>query len=152
MGFGFPAAIGAKFGRPQKKVVCIAGDGSFQMNIQELATCVVNGVSVIVAVLNNNYLGMVRQWQDMFFKKRYSQVCLGKSHDERVPDFAAVANAYGALGIRVEKKTEVTPALKKALRHSGGPVVIDFLIEKEDNVYPMVPAGAALDEVLIEMA
>lgn len=152
MGFGFPAAIGAKFGQPKKDVICIAGDGSFQMNIQELATCVVNKIPVIVAVLNNNYLGMVRQWQDLFYKKRYSQVCLGKNHDERVPDFAAVAEAYGALGIRVEKKSDVTSAIKKALKHKCGPVVIDFITEKEDNVFPMVPAGAALDEILTEMA
>ncbi len=151
MGYGFPAAIGAKFGKPEKTVIDVAGDGSFQMNIQELATCVVNKIPVIVAVLNNNYLGMVRQWQDLFYKKRYSQVCLGKSHNKRVPDFAKVAEAYGAKGIRVEKKEDVAPAIKQALKHKG-PVVIDFIVEQEENVYPMVPAGAAIDEILLEMA
>lgn len=152
MGYGFPAAIGARFGKPSKKVVCIAGDGSFQMNIQELATCVVNKVPVVVAVMNNNYLGMVRQWQDLFYGKRYSHVCLGKSHGVRVPDFARVTEAYGGLGIRVEKKTQVAPAIRKALAHKNGPAVIDFIIEQEENVYPMVPAGAALDEIMLEMA
>ena len=152
MGYGFPAAVGARYGRPRKTVVCIAGDGSFQMNIQELATCVVNKIPVVVAVLNNNFLGMVRQWQDLFFEKRYSHVCLGKSGCERVPDFAKVAQAYGALGIRVEKKSQVRGAIKKALEYKDGPAVIDFLTEREENVYPMVPAGAALDEIMIEMA
>lgn len=151
MGYGFPAAMGAKFGKPKKTVIDIAGDGSFQMNIQELATCVVNNIPVIVAVLNNNYLGMVRQWQDLFYNKRYSHVCLGKSHDERVPDFARVAEAYGAKGIRVDNKKDVAPAIRKALKHNG-PVVIDFIVEQEENVYPMVPAGAAIDEILLEMA
>ncbi len=152
MGYGFPAAVGARYGRPRKTVVCIAGDGSFQMNIQELATCVVNKIPVVVAVLNNNFLGMVRQWQDLFFEKRYSHVCLGKSGCERVPDFAKVAQAYGAMGIRVEKKSQVRGAIKKALEYKDGPAVIDFLTEREENVYPMVPAGAALDEIMIEMA
>jgi len=152
MGYGFPAAIGAKFGRPDEVVIDIAGDGSFQMNIQELATCVVNKIPVIVAVLNNNYLGMVRQWQEFFYRKRYSQVCLGKSHDARVPDFAKVAEAYGAKGIRVTEKKDVMPAIKQAMKYKTGPVVIDFIVEKEENVYPMVPAGAALDEIMLEMA
>ncbi len=152
MGYGFPAAIGAKTARPEKTVIDIAGDGSFQMNIQELATCVVNKIPVIVAVLNNNYLGMVRQWQELFYKKRYSQVCLGESHDKRVPDFAKVAQAYGAKGIRVEEKSKVKDAIKEALAYKQGPVVIDFIVEQEENVYPMVPAGAALDEIMLEMA
>ncbi len=152
MGYGFPAAIGAKKGCPEKTVIDIAGDGSFQMNIQELATAVINEIPVIIAVMNNNYLGMVRQWQELFFKKRYSQVCLGECHEKRVPDFSAVAQAYGAKGIRVEKKKDVSKAIKEALNYKKGPVVIDFLVEKEENVYPMVPAGAALDEIMLEMA
>ncbi|MEA3506948.1 MAG: biosynthetic-type acetolactate synthase large subunit [Elusimicrobiota bacterium] len=152
MGFGFPAAIGAKLGKPKKTVINIAGDGSFQMNIQELATCVVNDINVINVILNNNYLGMVRQWQELFYDRRYSQVCLGKSHKERVPDFAKVAEAYGARGITITSKKEVIPAIKEALKHKGGPVVMDFIIEEEENVYPMVPAGAAIDEILIDMA
>ena len=152
MGYGFPAAIGAKMGNPSETVIDIAGDGSFQMNIQELATAVINKIPVIVAVMNNNYLGMVRQWQELFFNKKYSQVCLGECHEKRVPDFAAVAEAYGAKGIRVENKKDVSSAIKEALKHKDGPVVLDFIVEKEENVYPMVPAGAALDEILIEMA
>ncbi|MFC2091418.1 biosynthetic-type acetolactate synthase large subunit [Elusimicrobiota bacterium] len=151
MGYGFPAAIGAKFGKPNKTVIDIAGDGSFQMNIQELATCVVNKIPVIVVVLNNNYLGMVRQWQDLFYEKRYSQVCLGKSHNVRVTDFAKIAEAYGAKGIRIDKKKAVVPAIKEAMKYNG-PVVMDFIVEQEENVYPMVPSGAAIDEILLEMA
>jgi acetolactate synthase-1/2/3 large subunit len=151
MGYGFPAAIGAKYGFPKKNVICVAGDGSFQMNIQELATCVVNKIPVIVAVLNNNYLGMVRQWQELFYDNRYSSVLLGETHNKRVPDFAAIAEAYGAKGITVTKKDEVAPAIKEALKHKSGPVVIDFIVEKEENVSPMVPAGVAIDQIL-EMA
>ncbi len=152
MGYGFPAAMGAKMGKPKKTIINIAGDGSFQMNIQELATCVINDINVVNVVLNNNYLGMVRQWQELFYDRRYSQVCLGKSHKERVPDFAKVAEAYGAKGITVCKKEEVMPAIKEALKYKTGPVVMDFIIEEEENVYPMVPAGAAIDEILVDMA
>ncbi len=152
MGYGFPAAIGAKMGKKNMTVIDVAGDGSFQMNIQELATAVINEIPVIVAVLNNNYLGMVRQWQELFFDRRYSQVCLGACHEKRVPDFAAIAEAYGAKGITVKTKKEVPGAIKQALNYKKGPVVIDFIVEKEENVYPMVPAGAALDEILLEMA
>ncbi len=152
MGYGFPAAIGAKMGRKNMNVIDVAGDGSFQMNIQELATAVINKIPVIIAVLNNNYLGMVRQWQELFFDKRYSQVCLGACHEKRVPDFAAIAEAYGAKGITVKTKKDVSGAIKQALKYKKGPVVIDFIVEKEENVYPMVPAGAALDEILLEMA
>lgn len=151
MGYGFPAAVGAWYAKPKKRVIDIAGDGSIQMNIQELATCVINKVPVIIAILNNNYLGMVRQWQELFFGRRYSQVLLGKKHDVRVPDFSKVAQAYGAKGIRVEKKKDVIPAIKEALDYVKGPVVIDFIVEQEENVAPMVPAGAAIDEIM-EMA
>ncbi|MGM0441345.1 MAG: biosynthetic-type acetolactate synthase large subunit [Elusimicrobiota bacterium] len=152
MGYGFPAAIGAKFGRPDQPVVDIAGDGSFQMNIQELATCVVEQIPVIILILNNNYLGMVRQWQSLFFDKRYSAVCLGKDADCRVPDFAKVARAYGAKGITVKEDGEVVPALKEALKVKDKPVVIDCLVDPEEDVYPMVPGGAAIDEILLDMA
>ncbi len=142
MGFGFPAAMGAKKGRPDKVVFDIAGDGSFQMNSQELATVVKNDIPVIVAILNNGFLGMVRQWQDLFFDKRYSFTSI----DDSV-DFVKLAEAYGALGLRVTKPEEVGPTLKEAV-DSGRPTVIDFVVEREENVSPMVPAGAAINEIL----
>lgn len=146
MGFGFPAAIGAQIGRPGEIVFDIAGDGSFQMNIQELATVAKYNIPVKVAILNNGYLGMVRQWQQLFYNRRYSQVDLSG-----VPDFVKVAQAYGVEGIRVEKMEEVEPAIKKALQIKG-PVVMDFRIEREENVYPMVPAGAALSQMIEGLA
>jgi len=141
MGFGFPAAIGAKLGRPEKTVFNIAGDGSIQMNIQELGTCVANKINVKVAILNNGYLGMVRQWQELFYKRRYSYTPISS------PDFVKLAESYGALGIRVTKKEEVRPALKKAIE-TDNTVFIDFHVEEEENVYPMVPAGEAINNIL----
>jgi acetolactate synthase-1/2/3 large subunit len=141
MGFGFPAAMGAKIGCPDKTVIDIAGDGSIQMNIQELATCVCNKINVKVAILNNGYLGMVRQWQELFYKKRYSQVCIS------APDFVKLADSYGAVGIKVTKKEEVRPAIEKALA-TENTVFIDFHIEPEENVYPMVPAGEAINRII----
>lgn len=141
MGFGFPAAIGAKLGRPEKTVFNIAGDGSIQMNIQELATCVANKINVKVAILNNGYLGMVRQWQELFYKRRYSHTPITS------PDFVKLAESYGAVGIRVTKKEEVKPALKKAIE-TDNTVFIDFIVEEEENVYPMVPAGEAINNIL----
>jgi acetolactate synthase-1/2/3 large subunit len=146
MGYGFPAAIGAKLGKPEKIVFDIAGDGSIQMNIQEMATAVNNKVGVKVAILNNGYLGMVRQWQQLFYKKRYSATDLTAN-----PDFVKIAEAYGASGIRVTKKDEVEGALRKAIS-TDGPVILDFLVEREENVFPMVPAGARLDEVIRGLA
>jgi len=146
MGYGFPASIGAQIGRPDKIVFDIAGDGSFQMNIQELATAVNYKVPVKVAILNNGYLGMVRQWQDLFYQKRYSQVDLKKN-----PDFVKVAEAYGAKGILITKPEDVEPALKEAI-DTPGPVVMDFRIVREENVYPMVPAGAALTQMIEGLA
>ncbi|MFH1201852.1 MAG: biosynthetic-type acetolactate synthase large subunit [Candidatus Omnitrophota bacterium] len=145
MGYGFPAAIGAKIGCPGKIVFDIAGDGSIQMNIQELATAVNNKVAVKVAILNNCYLGMVRQWQELFYKKRYSYTHLCN------PDFVKLAESYGAVGIKVTKKEEVKPALKKALSIDNT-VFIDFHIEKEENVFPMVPAGEAINRMIGGMA
>ncbi|MCX5696650.1 MAG: biosynthetic-type acetolactate synthase large subunit [Candidatus Omnitrophica bacterium] len=141
MGFGFPAAMGAKLGRPDKIVFDIAGDGSIQMNIQELATCVCNNIQVKVAILNNGYLGMVRQWQELFYKKRYSQTCL---HN---PDFVKLAEAYGAVGIRVTRNEEVRPAIERAIS-TENTVFIDFQIEPEENVFPMVPAGEAINKLI----
>lgn len=146
MGYGFPSSIGAQVGRPDDTVFDIAGDGSFQMNIQELATASKYRIPVKVAILNNGYLGMVRQWQQLFYKSRYSQVDISE-----VPDFVNVAEAYGVRGIRVEKKEKVRAALKEALS-TKGPVVIDFRIDREENVYPMVPAGAALHEMIDGLA
>ena len=145
MGYGFPAAIGAKIGCPDRIVFDIAGDGSFQMNIQELATVANYQIPVKVAILNNGYLGMVRQWQQLFHHSRYSQVDLSGGY----PDFVKVAGAYGVEGIKIEKEEEVEPALKRAISIQG-PVIMDFRVAREENVYPMVPAGAALTEMIEE--
>ena len=141
MGYGFPAAIGAHFARPDETVVDVAGDGSFQMNIQELATVAHNNIPVKVVILNNMYLGMVRQWQELFYDRRYAYTELSPV------DFVKVANAYGVEGIRVEEKADVRGALETALSHDG-PFVLDFRIEREENVFPMVPAGAAINEMI----
>ncbi|MGZ4920045.1 MAG: biosynthetic-type acetolactate synthase large subunit [Halobacteriota archaeon] len=141
MGYGFPASIGAKIGRPDATVFDIAGDGSFTMNCQELATAVAYDVQVKVAIFNNGYLGMVRQWQELFFDRRYSQTKLTEI------DFVKLADAFGAHGIRVDRSSEVTPAIKEALA-TPKPVIIDFRVEPEESVYPMVPAGGALNEII----
>lgn len=142
MGYGFPAAIGAQIGNPDKLVIDIAGDGSIQMNIQELATAVINNLPVKVAILNNQYLGMVRQWQELFFNERYSHTYLNV-----VPDFVKVAEAYGAVGFRATKPSEVEPVLLEAFKIKR-PVFMDFVIDWKEKVYPMVPAGATLDNML----
>jgi acetolactate synthase-1/2/3 large subunit len=143
MGYGFPAAIGAKIGKPKSHVFDIAGDGSIQMNIQELATAVINKIPVKIAVLNNCYLGMVRQWQELFYKRRYSYTTLCGT----CPDFVKLAESYGAVGIRVTKKSEVRPAIEKAIK-TDNVVFIDFRVEAEENVFPMVPAGEAINKML----
>lgn len=144
MGYGFPAAIGAQFAHPNKLVIDIAGDGSIQMNIQELATAVINKLPVKVAILNNHYLGMVRQWQELFFNERYSY-----SHLDVVPDFVKVAEAYGAVGFKATKPSEVEPILKEAFKIKKT-VFMDFIIDWKEKVYPMVPAGAAIDQMMFE--
>jgi len=141
MGFELPAALGAKIGCPDETVWCIAGDGGFQMTIQELATMVQEKVAIKIAIMDNSFLGMVRQWQEMFYGKRYVATPLSG------PDFVKIAEAYGFPGLRVEHKEEVVPAIQKAMEEPG-PFLIDFKIEPEENVYPMVPPGAALAEVL----
>ena len=141
MGYGFPAAIGAKVGCPDRIVFDIAGDGSFQMNLQQLATAVQYKIAVKVAILNNGFLGLVRQWQELFFNKRYSQ-----THMEN-PDFVKIAQAYGAMGIKVTKPEDVGPAIEKAIE-SPLPVVIDFHVAPEENVFPMVPVGSPISEML----
>jgi acetolactate synthase-1/2/3 large subunit len=145
MGFGFPAAMGTKVGKPDSIVFDIAGDGSIQMNIQELATCVCNKINVKVAILNNGYLGMVRQWQELFYKKRYSYTTLTS------PDFVKLAESYGAIGIRVTKKEDVRRAIEKAISIDNV-VFIDFKVEGEENVFPMVPAGEALNRMIEGLA
>jgi acetolactate synthase-1/2/3 large subunit len=140
MGYGFPAAIGAKIGCPDKDVWNIAGDGSIQMNIQELATAVENNVPVNVAILNNGYLGMVRQWQELFYNRRYSYTNMTGQ-----PDFVKVAEAYGAVGIGVDRKEDVKDAILAASK-SDKPVFLDFKVAREENVFPMVPAGASINE------
>jgi acetolactate synthase-1/2/3 large subunit len=143
MGFGFPAAIGAKVARPECTVIDIAGDGSFLMNSQELATAVERNIQVVVCIFNNNYLGMVKQWQDLFFGKRRSQTYLGKT-----PDFAKLARSYGAWGERVSRPSEIGPKLQEAV-DSGRPAVLDIAVDPDEHVLPMVPAGGRLDEPIL---
>jgi acetolactate synthase-1/2/3 large subunit len=143
MGFGLPAAVGAAIAAPGVPVFDIAGDGSIQMNIQEMATAVQNKLPIIICILNNHFLGMVRQWQHLFYGGRYSYTDM--SHQ---PDFVKLAEAYGAKGIRVTREEDVDDALKQALAVKDGPVVIDFVVDPEANVYPMVPPGAALLNML----
>lgn len=143
MGYGFPAAIGAQFAFPDKTVIALAGDGSLQMNIQELATAVANNLPVKVVILNNRHLGMVRQWQELFYNRNYSSTNM-----EAQPDFVKLAEAYGAEGYRIARPEDLLPVLQKALS-TPNPAFIDVLVEREENVYPIVPAGAALDEMLL---
>jgi len=135
MGFGLPAAMGAKVGCPDQTVVCVAGDGSVQMNMQELATCSEEGIAIKVFIMNNGYLGMVRQWQELFWDKRYSQVEMGQW-----PDFVTLAKAYGATGIRLQDKRTLVEDMRAALA-TEGPVLVDVRVTREENTYPMIPAG-----------
>ena len=143
MGYGIPAADGAKAARPDATVVCIDGDGCFQMTVQELATSVLEDLPIIVVIVNNGYLGMVRQWQDMFFAERFSQVNLTQT----LPDYAALARAYGALGFTVENDEELDVALRAALS-SGRTCVVDARVDPREHCFPMIPAGAAATDVL----
>jgi len=141
MGFGLPAAIGAKFARPEMEVWAIAGDGGFQMTQAELSTAAQEGIKINLAILNNGYLGMVRQWQEFFYDRRYSATPM------KSPDFVKIAEAHGLTGIRVTRRDEVADAICKA-RETPGSVVIDFQVEKEDSVYPMVPSNASIDAMI----
>ncbi len=143
MGYGLPAAIGAQVAFPDRIVFDISGEGSFQMNVQELATAVQYHLPIKVAILNNHSLGMVRQWQELFFDKRYSETSL-----EVQPDFVRLAEAYGAAGFRADHPRDVVPCLKKALSIQG-PVVMDFVVDPEENVYPMVPPGHGIDQMIL---
>ena len=142
MGFEVPAAMGAKVARPDKQVWSIAGDGGFQMTMAELATCVENDIAVKFAIFNNGYLGMVRQWQDFFYKKEYTA-----THYTHNPDFVKLAEAFGIPGMRVVDKIQVAPTIQWAMEERG-PVVVDFMVEPEENVYPMIPAGESLAELI----
>ena len=147
MGYGFPAAIGAALGKPGVPVFDIAGDGSIQMNNQELATAVANKLPIKVAILNNCYLGMVRQWQELFYERRYSYTCLEGTQ----PDFVKLAESYGAAGMKITKKEDVRAAIEKALAIDNT-VFMDFRVEREENVFPMVPAGEAINRMIGGMA
>ncbi len=167
MGFGLPAALGAKLGKEDSAVFAICGDGGFQMNIQELATAAINKIPVISIIMNNGYLGMVRQWQELFYGKRYSMTCLDRKADcpiicdtptpdcpAYVPDFIKLSDGYGCYGKRITKHEEVDPALAEALKiakEKNQPVVLEFITEPEENVYPMVPAGAKLDDMIDDL-
>ena len=145
MGFGLPAAMGVQFAHPNEPVACITGDGSIQMCIQELSTCLQYGLPIKIINLNNGFLGMVRQWQEFFYDRRYSS-----SYVEALPDFVKLAEAYGHIGIRVEKPEDVRQALEDAYgKYKDRTVFIDFIIDKEENVYPMIPAGAGLNEMIL---
>jgi acetolactate synthase-1/2/3 large subunit len=141
MGFGLPAAIGAKMAKPDSEVWAIVGDGGFQMTQAELSTAAQEGVKVNVAIINNGYLGMVRQWQEFFYERRYAATPL------RSPDFVKIAEAHGLLGLRVDNRPGLEEIVQRA-RQAEGTTVIDFRVEQEDSVYPMVPAGADLDAMI----
>jgi len=145
MGYGFPAAIGAQVGNKDKLVMDIAGDGSIQMNIQELSTVANYNLPVKIIIINNRYLGMVRQWQEIFYNKRYSHVDL----EGKQPDFVKIAEAYDILGLRAQKPAELKKVLEKTFAHNG-PVVLDVVVNREENVFPMVPAGGVLNKMIFQ--
>ena len=148
MGYGVPAAMGAKVAQPDRVVWAIDGDGCFQMTNQELATCVINNIPIKVAIINNSSLGMVRQWQTLFYDGRHSFTDLNTGHGTAmVPDFVKLADAYGALGIRVTKQEEVDAAIQLALDTNDRPVVIDFIVSRDSMVWPMVPQGVGMSQV-----
>ena len=145
MGFGMPAAIGAQFARPDALVIAVVGDGGFQMTLSELATAAVNKLPIKILIINNKYLGMVRQWQALFFENRYSGVDL-----EGNPNFVKLAEAYGMKGFRIKRNADVSKTLAAALAYNDGPCIIEAEVEKEDNVFPMIPAGSAISEMVLE--
>lgn len=163
MGYGLPSAIGAKLGNPDKEVIVIAGDGGIQMNIQEMATAVVYELPIIICVMNNGYLGNVRQWQELFFNRQYACTCLRyrkgcattcnnptKDCPEYIPNFVKLAESYGANGIRVTTPEEVVAAFQKARENKKSPTIIEFIIDREENVMPMVPPGNPLSDMILE--
>ncbi len=169
MGFGLPSAIGAQAAFPDKLVINISGDGGFQMLAEELATASINKLPVVSVIINNMYLGMVRQWQEMFYDKHYAMTCLERSHDclllcnnptdgrcpKYVPDFVKLAEAYDCVGLRVSARDQIEPVLRQAIKTARTelrPVVIEYIVAREENVWPMVPAGARLDQMLDSLA
>ncbi|HET8601465.1 MAG TPA: acetolactate synthase large subunit [Segeticoccus sp.] len=152
MGYAVPAAMGAKAAEPDRVVWAIDGDGCFQMTNQELATCVINDIPIKVAVINNSSLGMVRQWQTLFYNERYSNTDLHTSHGGRVPDFVKLAEAYGCVGLRCERPEDVDATIQKALEINDAPVVIDFVVHRDAMVWPMVPAGVSNDQITVARA
>ncbi|MDE7340374.1 MAG: biosynthetic-type acetolactate synthase large subunit [Lachnospiraceae bacterium] len=164
MGYGLPAAIGARIGNPDKDVVVISGDGGMQMNIQEMATAVVYELPIIICIFNNGYLGNVRQWQELFFDRRYASTCMRYRKSciancnrpteccpEYTPDFVKLAESYGAKGIRVTEEKDILTALETAKNNRIGPTVIEFIIDREENVMPIVPPGNALGDMILEI-
>lgn len=163
MGYGLPAAIGAKLGNPHKDVVVISGDGGMQMNLQEMATAVVYELPIVICILNNGYLGNVRQWQEMFYNRRYSSTCMryrrscenGCNRPDRdcpqyTPDFIRLAESYGAKGIRVTKAEDIKAAFESARKNTKAPTVIEFIIDREANVMPIVPPGNPLTDMILD--
>lgn len=160
MGYGFPAAVGAKLGNPDKPVIMISGDGGMQMNIQEFATAVLEELPLVLCVFNNSYLGMVRQWQKLFYGKRYSMTNMrsgalfrrtnGEQMPEYTPDFVKLAESYGAKGIRVEKKEDIAAAFAKAKENTNTPTLIEFIIDPEEMVYPMIQPGGTLEDMILD--
>ncbi len=145
MGFGFPSSIGAKFGRPEAEVWAVVGDGGFQMTMSELATAQVHGLATKVLIINNNYLGMVRQWQEAFFDNRLSGVDL-----EGNPDFVKLAEAYGIKALRIRRPADLDRKLREAQAYDEGPCLVVAEVIREDSVFPWVPAGAPVSEMLLE--
>ena len=160
MGYGFPAAIGAQIGNPEKRVIAVSGDGGMQMNIQEFATAVLEETPVIACVFNNTYLGMVRQWQKLFYGKRYGMTNLragalsrrtdGAEFPEYTPDFVKLAESYGAKGIRVTKTEEISAAFEEAKKNTKTPALIEFIIDPEEMVYPMIKPGGTLEDMIMD--
>ncbi|WP_286176052.1 acetolactate synthase large subunit [Arthrobacter sp. NEB 688] len=149
MGYSVPAAMGAQVGEPDRTVWAIDGDGCFQMTNQELATCVINNIPIKVAIINNSSLGMVRQWQTLFYNERYSNTDLHTSVGSRVPDFVKLADAYGCVGLRCERPEDVDETIRQALAVTDRPVVVDFVVERDAMVWPMVPAGVSNDAIQV---
>ncbi len=150
MGYAVPAAMGAQVGEPDRTVWAIDGDGCFQMTNQELATCVINNIPIKVAIINNSSLGMVRQWQTLFYNERYSATDLHTSVGSRVPDFVKLADAYGCAGFRCERPEDVDDTIRAAMAVNDRPVVVDFVVHRDAMVWPMVAAGVSND--LIQVA
>ena len=160
MGYGLPGAIGAKIGNPDKPVIAISGDGGMQMNIQEMATAVLEELPVILCIFNNEYLGMVRQWQKLFYGKRYSMTNLragalsrrtdGEEYPEYTPNFIKLAESYGAKGIRVMKKEDIAAAFEEAKKNTKTPTIIEFIIDPEEMVYPMIKPGGTLEDMIMD--